>query len=591
MIVSEVLDLARHGLYTVRLHYPIFQGDKVLCSCGQQKCFSGDSQGKHPVGKEWGQSATDDPEIIMQNFGNGSWNVGIILGVGFGIPADQAVIDVEDDSREGRELADALLCDYPTPTYSSGKSLHRIYRWSHDLPDVSNDKGVMVINGLEFRMGGKDKQTQSVAPPSMHRTGVQYKWIEGKSLDDLPIAKLPQHVIEMLQEESARRANGHSKGGPHTNEQHKFRSPLGKVTPGSRHHTLLTYSNSLWRKQFQLYGINECFEVKSSNEVWMILAGANLLVCEPPKTDTEVEQIFRSSKLFMTKELLEEIEQKEADARKLTDPEPSDDEDDDTFGGWLHRHGIRLQNDRHLPPAEESPDRIDEWICDWRMEYLTKGDEELMAVHFHGINSPSLMRHPEFVIAKQFARRVQQDTQGKFCLDRTFIWWDWQTIWEGRPNDKKGKKGITRGLKEFLLNKAQVVEHKTQSLAEQIEDLIFAMAGSKSGVIDGVEQWKNARDENPEGRLKINAMGALCTIRAPEDPLTGWYLVEGELMLLVKMDELNRKYRSAYGNTVANRIIAEALIEKLKFEKKKFSTGATAGRWFIRDAKEIENND
>ena len=197
--VSEALDLAQHGLFPVRLHYPIFKSDRVACSCGKPGCTS---QGKHPLGVEWGKSATDDPEIIEQNFGSATWNVGIVLGLCHGIPADRAVIDVEDDSLEGRALADTLLADYPTPTYSSGKSLHRLYRWSEHLPLVAN----MTINGLEFRFGGKGLETQSVAPPSQHMNGSTYQWLPGKSLNDIPIIELPQHVIEYLQEESARRA-------------------------------------------------------------------------------------------------------------------------------------------------------------------------------------------------------------------------------------------------------------------------------------------------------------------------------------------------------------------------------------------------
>jgi hypothetical protein len=582
MVVSEVLDLARHGLFPVRLHYPIFNADRVSCSCGKPNCTS---QGKHPVGVQWGKSATDDPEVIQQNFSSANWNVGIVLGLCHGIPADRAIIDIEDDSPEGKVLADSLLAGYPSPTYTSGKSHHRLYRWTDDLPSLAN----MTINGLEFRFGGKGLETQSVAPPSKHMNGSTYRWVDGMSLEDLPITPLPPHVIEFLQEESARKAN--QKGGTtSSSDPHKFRSPLGKITPGSRHHTLLTYANSLWRRQFQLYGINEYTERKSCDEVWMILAGANLLVCEPPKTESEVKLVYESSLKFMEAQITLEQQALEKINEEMTDPAPAEhEEENDTFGSWLHKHGIRLQNDRSMEPTKESPERIDEWVCDWKMEYLTKGDEELMAVHFEGIKSPSVMKHTEFLRADSFARRVQQDTKGEMCLDRTFIYWDWETIWRGRPNDSKGKKGKTRGLKEFLLNKAKVIEHETQSLAEQVEDLIYAMAGQVSGIIDGIDQWRNARDENPEGRLKINAMGSLCTIRAPEDPLTGWYLVDDKLLLLVKMDELNRRYRSAYGNTVANRMVAEALSEKLGFEKKKFTKGPLSGRWFLKESKEIEN--
>ena len=573
-MISEILDLASFGLYPVRLHYPIFSEEGVRCSCGSKGCTG---VGKHPVGLEWGKSASQDPEIIEQQFGTADWNVGIILGLCNGIPADQAIIDIEDDSLEGRALADTLLRDFPCPTYTSGKSLHRLYRWNENLPPVAN----MTISGLEFRFGGKGKQTQSVAPPSMHSSGKRYQWLPGRSLTDLEIPEVPEHIVEYLCEKFASQANAAPAGSSSTDPR-KFRSPRGKITPGARHHTLLVEANNLWRLAYRLDGIN-CFEEQDTiDQVWMWLAGANLLVCDPPKTEAEVQVIFKSSQAFMYKEILAEIDAKAVSAAEVV--EPKENTESDTFGNWLFTHGIHMQMDKSMEVTDESPERVNEWVSNWRMEYLTKGDEELMAVHFEGFDKAVVMKPAEFTRSELFARRVQQDTHGQLCLDRTFPYWTWESIWKGRKNDAKGKNGMTRGLKEYLLSKAAVVENKSQDLSDQVEDLVMAMAGNLDAIKTGIEEYlDSALARVPDGRLKQDIRGSITTIRAPEDPMSGWYYHEDEILLLVKMDELNKKYRSSYGSGVANRLISEALTgEKLQFERRKFSKGTLAGRWFCK---------
>lgn len=579
-MLNEVVGLASFGLYPVRLHHPIFTEEGVKCSCGRPKCTA---QGKHPVGVEWGKSATQDVEIIEQQFSNADWNVGIILGLCHGIPAEQAVIDIEDDSLEGRALADTLLREYPCPTYTSGKSLHRIYRWSDKLPPVAN----MTINGLEFRFGGKGKETQSVAPPSRHHSGKYYEWIEGRSLEDLPIPELPDHIIEYICEEYARQAHT-APDGVSSVDPRKFRSPRGKIGPGARHHSLLKESHNLWRYAYKIWGINGFEEQEVIDQVWMWLLGANAIVCDPPKTEAEVHVIFKSSQSFMYKEILKEIEEKEAQAAAAENP--VEDDSDETFGGWLYRHGMQLVRDKRISAMDDSPERTDEWRCNWKLEYLTQGDEELIGIKIPGFDKPCLLTPVEFESSSTTARKIQQETNGAFCLSKTFPSWTWAEIWKGRRNDKKGKNGITRGLKEFLQTNAQVVENKQQDLADQVEDLILGMAGNLESVKTGLAVWMDsALKDVPDCRLKTDGRGSLCVLRAPEDPLTGWYYHEKEILLLVKMDELNKRYRSSYGSGVANRLISEAMTgDKLGFEKKKFRDGPLAGRWFSRSGEKLK---
>ena len=568
-MLNAVLDLAAHGLTPVRLHYPIFGGDTVTCSCGNPKCPE-NSRGKHPVEREWGKSATQDPDVLADRWSKADWNVGIILGICHGIPADQAIIDIEDDSPEGREFADTLLGDYPTPSYSSGKSIHRIYRWQEGLPAVAN----MTLKGLEFRFGGKGRETQSVAPPSLHRTGAKYEWLPGLSLDDLPIATLPEHVVEFLNEEWARTET--TVAHPGTASASKFRSPMGKIGPGARHHSLLTYANSLWRLQFQALGINGIDDQKVVDQVWMQLAGANLLVCDPPKEESEVEVIFRSSQSFMRKEFERELN--EALKQKMEASEPGGEEN--SFGGWLSKHGIALKLDPMVPPLDKSPDRIDEWQCQWGMSYIVKGDEETIELRIKE-NTAIQLTLAEFENPTTAARRIQQETGGDFRLNKTFAFWDWPKIWEGKKNDKKGENGITRGLKEFLRDHADVKKRSENSLVDQVEEILWRLVGPKETLIAALGEW-NERGRMFSGRLKMSPMGdGLTNIKLPEDPHTGIYFHEDTLWLMAQFSEINGSYRKSFGGGVTTRHLTEALHE-LGLERKQFSRGPLEGRWFLK---------
>lgn len=576
IVADQVIDLTRHNFYPVRLHYPIFSGHETRCSCGSPDCKG--SIGKHPVASAWGKTATQDEDIIREQWQN-PWNVGIVLGPCHGIPADHAIVDIEDDTPEGREFAESLglgvAHGYPCPTYTSGKSLHRIFRWTPDLPE-SWGKATLTISGLEFRFGGHGKQSQSVAPPSVHQNGSEYRWVDGMSPDDIPIIPLPQHVIDLTRKASAERASKQT-GLPGSTDVRKFRSPQGKLGVGARHHSLLIYANSLWRYAFQIWGINCVDDEDAVQQVWMWLASGNQYVCDPPKTESEVNVIFKSAQSFMYGEFCKELEEKQ----KLITPDSP--EWNRSLEHFLQKHGIRLVPDPALDPTTQDAGRIDEWQCDWKMKYVTKGDEDLTVVEIR--DWQIAMDSLEFAAPASFARKVQQETGGEFFLNQTFPMWNWKTIWEGQPNDKKKANGITRGLKEFLTRNAAVEEKKENGISDQIEDIIIAMIGNKDELVAGLQVYRE-HNHKFQGRMKIVPGGGLTEMKDKDDPATGYYFDGTDIWLLVKLDEVSRRHRSAFGGTINSRQIQETL-EALRFEKKQFRRGPMAGRWFAR----VEKNE
>lgn len=157
------------------------------CSCSEgANC---DSAGKHPRPSAWQKAATIDEEVIL-----GWWkrwplsNVGIVWG------PDSGVIDIEYDTEEGRRNADAILGDCFTPSYSSGRSVHRIFRWQEGLPA----KAVGHVAGIEIRTGAGKRGAQSIMPPSAHRSGKQYAWLPGLSPDDVDVMDIPTAMLEVI---------------------------------------------------------------------------------------------------------------------------------------------------------------------------------------------------------------------------------------------------------------------------------------------------------------------------------------------------------------------------------------------------------
>ena len=596
--------LAKHGLHVVRLHYPIFGSDGVSCSCGHKDCPSRRGQGKHPVGAQWGKSATTDQQVIADLWGKAPWNVGVLLGLGHGIPPEQAVIDIEDDTIEGRNLADALLRDYPTVTWSSGKSLHRLYRWHPGLPNVAT----VTINGMEIRIGGEGKDTQSVAPPSRHAGGLTYQWVQGRGIDEIPVATLPDHVVEWICEEYTRQQSGVAGGGAPSNNHHRnFRSPGKKVTEPGRNNAMLRHANSCWRDACRLHGINGLEEQEVRDQVWLWVWGANLATCEPPMEEAEVWQVFLNAEKFMRAELQREAEEKwqrmmaEADpaaavaavAAEQAAAEPAVEgeesgqsgqpaaRDPRSFVDYLAAAGLRLIRDPSLAWDEVTPDRIDVWECDWEVRYVLQAERETVVLRVGGHDvelGESDLDKPAIV-----ARKIYQGTGGAVCLDRTFGFWNWKGIWAGRPNKGKGEdnNGVTRGLREHLANKATVQQAAEQGVAGLVLDVITQLVGSVQTIAEGAVEYceKGASIPAWKDRLKLNPSGELVLTGIEGEPVSGVYAAGADgLCVVVKLDEVASRFGKSFGRGKTTAADLSKVMEELGFEKKKVYTGRAAGR-------------
>ena len=257
--------VAARGWKVVRLYG---LNEDRTCTCGWASCST---PGKHPIGLVWQEHATSDEETIAAWCeGDERINVGLLLGPSSG------VIDVECDSPEAEVAAKGYGLDLiETPSYRSSRGVHRLFQWESGLPD----KAVVKVDGVEVRLGGGGSAAQSVIPPSMHRSGVRYAWLPGKSPEDIPPARLPDRFRRAMLEPER------SKGCA---QQAVALTASGEpVSPGGRHQYLLGEASYLAFHEPDLNSEPSCSRILN------LLQSLNETRCKPPKDRSEVEQIAR----------------------------------------------------------------------------------------------------------------------------------------------------------------------------------------------------------------------------------------------------------------------------------------------------------
>lgn len=152
------------------------------------------------LGAGWQDQASNDPKQIerwIEQHGLCNW--GVLLGPASGI------IDVEDDSPEGREILDKAMaeCGVVTPCYTSGKSIHRLFEYDERMAEFS--ASIVAASGTEWRIG--NEPAQSVVPPSVHPSGKDYEWLPGLSPDDVDVARLPDSMWQLMLDLKQRKAD------------------------------------------------------------------------------------------------------------------------------------------------------------------------------------------------------------------------------------------------------------------------------------------------------------------------------------------------------------------------------------------------
>lgn len=261
------------GLILVRVHGIWPDG---RCTCGRKDHAIGKSGerncGKHPVGEDWANHVATTEDDVLDWLEDGiPFNVGCLLGPRGGM------IDSEDDDDHAKQFRKSIgMDDLETPTWTSGKSTHQLTRWDDCLSDC---KGTAHPGGLEVRLGAGETSIQSVLPPSWHRSGVQYAWKLGFSLDDVEIALTPKALLVAL-------SNGAGRSSGRPDEKPASTMLFGKIPDGHRHRAILRWS---WFKIVnQRDPLDRAMQEVTTREILLL----NKENCQPPADEKHVRQII-----------------------------------------------------------------------------------------------------------------------------------------------------------------------------------------------------------------------------------------------------------------------------------------------------------
>jgi hypothetical protein len=262
---------AARGWRSLRIYG--LRDDEKTCTCRLGAACG--TPGKHPVDPGWQDMATTDEDTLARWFDGGlSVNIGVALGPQSGI------VDIEWDDEGGKATAERFgLTSAETPTYQSHRSEHRLFQYDSRLPQ----QAVIKIGGLEVRTGGGKKGAQSVFPPSLHASGVQYRWKYGFSPDEVDVSPIPDVLMQAILNQASGGSGGEiAVKAPATEILHKT------AAPGERHHALVRIAARLCMQ------MTDQHDPQEQQDVLVMLKSINKTQCIPPKTDQEVEVIWRS---------------------------------------------------------------------------------------------------------------------------------------------------------------------------------------------------------------------------------------------------------------------------------------------------------
>jgi hypothetical protein len=160
-----------------------------------------------------------------------------------------------------------------TPTVKTSKGYHAYFKY----PDgTSNFQNRVAISGFDIRGDGG----YVVAPPSFHPSGVRYEWVEGKSLDDIPLAELPEWVMRELRT-PAYPPQHKNRQGHMLMQKRSINELLQGVDKGERNHSITRIAGWLVSQELS-YGYCRRFLLRVNRRN------------RPPLPSSEVERILQS---------------------------------------------------------------------------------------------------------------------------------------------------------------------------------------------------------------------------------------------------------------------------------------------------------
>ena len=442
--------------------------------------------GKHPAGADGWQhrvaKTEDDLAEWLEEYERTRvpFNAGVVLGPTTGI------IDIEWDDPLAKEFAEQIgLTQMLTPTYTSGRSEHRLFLWDDRFEQI--EKAVVYPGGLEVRLGVGKKASQSVIPCSWHWSAVQYKWRPTLGIDEIELARLPEELVRIIvNQKVAGRANTKIKTARHVIH--------GDVGEGYRHPTLLALATKLVM-QFRLYDNDDV-----QQDIYGLVWNTNLQRCKPPKSEEEVGAIVASCvayrrELEAQNEPLPEDEEEISDAASTIEERIKGGDEKKPVSGYalqgLQWRAVDGWSDGEWMPGE------------WSLQMIQSDPPEIVLCVDRWRDTPCKGRvtfgFDEFRSAVKVANKVFSATR-RVILDGDRG--EWERIWRGQDGNAKRPK--IRGMVEKLVDK----KDKASDIHVGASSLRFATLAAYL-----MESFTKATMPRSEDNPEPNISGRACWVK------------------------------------------------------------------------------
>ena len=259
-MIKKALSYARAGLPVIPLHHPFHGG----CSCGRPSCSS---PAKHPLVPRGIHEATTDIEQIKA-----WWTKWPHANIGM-LTSNVCVLDVdfhkggEDSLRKMTIQFGNLPKTWTSVTGSGGR--HFFFKTPKDEV-IKNAVNVAKFQGIDFR----GHNGYVVAPGSTGMAG-EYQWLVSSSV---PLAPIPPWLLRLLRQGIEVRQIRREKYMTTEIDIGKF----DRIPEGQRNDGLARLAGILISSG------------KSNAETNALLHTANMMLCEPPLYEKEVDAIHAS---------------------------------------------------------------------------------------------------------------------------------------------------------------------------------------------------------------------------------------------------------------------------------------------------------
>lgn len=232
--------------------------------------------GKTPIFKGWSNSVLAErrfPSLIdMKKIFRRTphVNIGLVLGK----TPNYNIVGVDVDGEEGLKKWDELVADRNIPItwefYTGGNGYRLLFALP---PELDTKKQKITLDGKHQEIAFICQGQQTVLPPSIHPSGLDYQWVQGRSPWDVPLAPCPDWIIERIVADKTI----DNKKSPTV-----IINPDKKLTEGGRSDELTKQLGSLVRKN---YAVGH----DAVRQLCLVYANEK---CSPPLPEGEVIKMF-----------------------------------------------------------------------------------------------------------------------------------------------------------------------------------------------------------------------------------------------------------------------------------------------------------